>query len=235
MSIPVPNLDDRKFQDIVDEAKRLIPRYCPEWTDHNVSDPGVTLIEAFAAMADQARHRAQTAAQQVEEGRALHRLQHRHPIVLRPHAEVVAAEARLGLSVQQRRAVIAWVRARYMDTPFLQAAFQIVAGGVLVFLPQILLLFFFLGLLEDLGYLDPLVKTFTYDGKLYSAPFGSSMRTRAVRVSARTCGSIYATVPRAIGAVPSAPEIETRSVSRVSSGGDPRRMGGPQYPVPRDT
>jgi rubrerythrin len=29
--------------------------------------------------------------------------------------------------------VIAWVRARYMDTPFLQAAFQIVAGGVLVF------------------------------------------------------------------------------------------------------
>ena len=29
--------------------------------------------------------------------------------------------------------VIAWVRARYMDTPFLQAAFQVVAGGVLVF------------------------------------------------------------------------------------------------------
>ena len=25
---------------------------------------------------------------------------------------------------------IAWIRARYMDTPFLQAAFQIVLGGV---------------------------------------------------------------------------------------------------------
>jgi predicted phage baseplate assembly protein len=45
-------LDDRRFQDLVDEAKRMIPRYCPEWTDHNVSDPGVTLIELFAWMTD---------------------------------------------------------------------------------------------------------------------------------------------------------------------------------------
>lgn len=27
-------------------------RYCPEWTDHNVSDPGVALIELFAWMTD---------------------------------------------------------------------------------------------------------------------------------------------------------------------------------------
>jgi rubrerythrin len=33
--------------------------------------------------------------------------------------------------------VIAWIRAKYMDTPFLQAAFQIVLGGVLVFLAGI--------------------------------------------------------------------------------------------------
>lgn len=52
MPLPIPNLDDRRFQDIVDEAKRLIPRYCPEWTDHNVSDPGVTLIELFAWMTE---------------------------------------------------------------------------------------------------------------------------------------------------------------------------------------
>ena len=50
MALPVPNLDDRTFQDLVDEAKRLIPRYCPEWTDHNVSDPGITMIELFAWM-----------------------------------------------------------------------------------------------------------------------------------------------------------------------------------------
>ena len=34
---------------------------------------------------------------------------------------------------------IAWVRARYMDTPFLQAAFQVVLGGVLVFVTGILI------------------------------------------------------------------------------------------------
>src|SRR6201999_247738 len=53
MALPVPNLDDRRFQDLVDDAKRLVMRRCPEWTDHNVSDPGVTLIETFAYMTDQ--------------------------------------------------------------------------------------------------------------------------------------------------------------------------------------
>lgn len=52
MSLPVTNLDDRKFQDIVDEAKRLIPKLCPEWTNHNLSDPGVALIELFAWMTE---------------------------------------------------------------------------------------------------------------------------------------------------------------------------------------
>ncbi|WP_244930181.1 putative baseplate assembly protein [Nocardioides sp. W7] len=52
MPLPTPGLDDRTFQDIVDEAKRLIPRYCPEWTNHNVSDPGVALIELFAWMSE---------------------------------------------------------------------------------------------------------------------------------------------------------------------------------------
>ena len=52
MSLPVTNLDDRKFQDLVDEAKRLIPQLCPEWTNHNLSDPGVALIELFAWMTE---------------------------------------------------------------------------------------------------------------------------------------------------------------------------------------
>lgn len=51
--LPAPNLDDRHFQDLVDDAKRLVQQRCPTWTDHNVSDPGVTLIEAFAQMVDQ--------------------------------------------------------------------------------------------------------------------------------------------------------------------------------------
>lgn len=52
MSLPDLNLDDRKFQDIVDEAKRRIALRCPEWTEHNVSDPGVTLIELFSSMTE---------------------------------------------------------------------------------------------------------------------------------------------------------------------------------------
>lgn len=57
MSLPVPDLDDRRAQDLVDDAKRLVQKMCPEWTDHNVSDPGVTLIEAFAFMVDQLIYR----------------------------------------------------------------------------------------------------------------------------------------------------------------------------------
>lgn len=52
MALPVPNLDDRRFQNLVDDAKRLVQQRCPTWTDHNVSDPGVTLIETFAYMTD---------------------------------------------------------------------------------------------------------------------------------------------------------------------------------------
>lgn len=52
MVLPAPNLDDRRFQELVDDAKRLVQQRCPEWTDHNVSDPGVTLIETFAYMTD---------------------------------------------------------------------------------------------------------------------------------------------------------------------------------------
>ena len=57
MVLPSPNLDDRSFQQLVDDAKRLVQQRCPEWTDHNVSDPGVTLIEAFAQMVDQLIYR----------------------------------------------------------------------------------------------------------------------------------------------------------------------------------
>lgn len=46
--IPVPELDDRRWQDLVEEARALIPTYAPEWTDHNPSDVGITLVELFA-------------------------------------------------------------------------------------------------------------------------------------------------------------------------------------------
>ncbi len=53
MSQLAPNLDNLRFQkDLVDEARRRIIRYCPEWTDYNLSDPGITLIELFAYMTE---------------------------------------------------------------------------------------------------------------------------------------------------------------------------------------
>jgi predicted phage baseplate assembly protein len=53
MSDLAPNLDDLRFQkDLVDEARRRIIRYCPEWTDYNLSDPGITLIELFSWMTE---------------------------------------------------------------------------------------------------------------------------------------------------------------------------------------
>lgn len=57
MTLPTPNLDDRTYDQIVEEAIRLIPRYCPEWTNHNPSDPGITLIELFAWMTEMMLYR----------------------------------------------------------------------------------------------------------------------------------------------------------------------------------
>jgi hypothetical protein len=57
MPLQAPNLDDRTYAQIMAEAKTLIPRYAPEWTDHNESDPGITLIQLFAWMTDMLLYR----------------------------------------------------------------------------------------------------------------------------------------------------------------------------------
>ena len=49
---PLPNLDDRRWLDLVEEGKALIPALSPQWTDHNASDPGITLLELFAWVAE---------------------------------------------------------------------------------------------------------------------------------------------------------------------------------------
>jgi predicted phage baseplate assembly protein len=51
--LPNSDLDDRTFKDLVEECLLRIPRYCPEWTNHNPGDPGITLIELFAWLTDQ--------------------------------------------------------------------------------------------------------------------------------------------------------------------------------------
>src|SRR5450432_3468049 len=52
MPLLLPNLDDRNWADLVDEGRALIPVYGPEWTDHNPSDPGITLVELLASIAE---------------------------------------------------------------------------------------------------------------------------------------------------------------------------------------
>jgi hypothetical protein len=56
--LPLPNLDTRRWSDLVDEGRALIPRFAPGWTDHNVHDPGVTLVELFAYVVESLLYRA---------------------------------------------------------------------------------------------------------------------------------------------------------------------------------
>jgi predicted phage baseplate assembly protein len=52
VTFPTPLLDDRDFQSLVNEARGRVAVQCPEWTEHNLSDPGITLIETFAWMTE---------------------------------------------------------------------------------------------------------------------------------------------------------------------------------------
>src|SRR5215203_595175 len=58
MPLKIPILDDRKYQDLLDEALARVPVHNPEWTNFNKSDPGVTLIEVFAFLTESLLYRA---------------------------------------------------------------------------------------------------------------------------------------------------------------------------------
>ncbi len=58
MPILPPSLDDRRFDDLVDELLARIPAHTPEWTHPRLGDPGRTLIELFAWLGDTLLYRA---------------------------------------------------------------------------------------------------------------------------------------------------------------------------------
>jgi hypothetical protein len=53
-----PALDDRAYDDIVQDMLANIPAHTPEWTNPQPGDPGRTLIELFAWLADTILYRA---------------------------------------------------------------------------------------------------------------------------------------------------------------------------------
>lgn len=58
MTIPVPVLDDRSFDQLVAEAKARIPVHTPEWTNLNDSDPGIAIVELFAFLTENLLYRS---------------------------------------------------------------------------------------------------------------------------------------------------------------------------------
>jgi hypothetical protein len=57
-ALPIPAIDRRSYQELVDEALARIPIHNPEWTNFNRSDPGVTLVELFAFLTESLLYRA---------------------------------------------------------------------------------------------------------------------------------------------------------------------------------
>src|SRR5256885_2195270 len=57
MPIQSPQLDDLRYDAMVQRLLRRIPVYSPEWTEWNDSDPGVTLIQLFSYLAEQVGYR----------------------------------------------------------------------------------------------------------------------------------------------------------------------------------
>ncbi len=52
MSPLAPNLFERRFQDLMEIGRARLPALAPEWTDHNAHDPGITLMELLAWVAE---------------------------------------------------------------------------------------------------------------------------------------------------------------------------------------
>lgn len=57
MGLLLPKLDDKSFVKIFEDARSLIPSNAPEWTDHNVHDPGITFLDLFAWLAEIQQYR----------------------------------------------------------------------------------------------------------------------------------------------------------------------------------
>ncbi|HEX7241270.1 MAG TPA: putative baseplate assembly protein [Longimicrobiaceae bacterium] len=112
MPLPTPILDDRSWQQLRDELVRRIPVYAPEWTDHNPSDPGITLLELFAFLGENLLFRFN----QIPEATRLEFLR----LLQVPMRPATPARAMLALAVSGAQEVLVpmGTEARAGSTPF---------------------------------------------------------------------------------------------------------------------
>ena len=57
MAIQLPNLDTKTYEEISEEMVASIPKYTDKWTNHNPSDPGITILELLSWIAETTLYR----------------------------------------------------------------------------------------------------------------------------------------------------------------------------------
>ena len=106
MSLPLPNLDDRRFEDLVEELRTYVPRYAPGWTDHNPSDPGITFMEMLVWLGEMLLYRLNRIPPEIYKkfllliketgdtpGKAVENLWKPYRVITQPDFETLAIEA----------------------------------------------------------------------------------------------------------------------------------------------
>jgi len=103
MSTPPPEPDSLRYQELFDEALRRIPAHSPQWTNFNQSDPGVTLVQLFAWVADALHYR-------------LDRIPESHRAVLRKFAAGLRPRAHaliIGGNKRERSAPVQFIASKF--------------------------------------------------------------------------------------------------------------------------
>lgn len=93
MALPVPNLDNRTFEQLLQEARKSISNYASQWTNHNPADPGITLIELFAWLAEITSYRINLVTDE-------HRLKYLKLLGIRPQG-ILPATVDLSFEVEE--------------------------------------------------------------------------------------------------------------------------------------
>lgn len=57
MPLTIPNLDDRTYDDLVKELRNRIPTITDKWTNFNISDPGIMILELLAYLGEMVIYR----------------------------------------------------------------------------------------------------------------------------------------------------------------------------------